>query len=75
MWQMYILCLLMLLAIQAHLWVKTRDSRKLMADAVYNLIVKIQPTIISIVVDKEKYFAKYSQPEPVKAYIHSISHG
>ena len=43
-----------------------RDKRKLMTDAVYNLIVKIKPTIISIVVDKEKYFAKYAQPEPAK---------
>jgi len=37
-----------------------------MADAVYDLITEIEPTIISIVVDKEKYFAKYAQPDPVK---------
>ena len=43
-----------------------RDERRQMADAVYDLIKKIEPTIISIVVDKEKYFAKYAQPDPVK---------
>jgi len=43
-----------------------RDQRRQMADAIYNLIEKIEPIIISIVVDKEKYFARYTKSYPVK---------
>jgi len=44
----------------------SRDDRRKMGVAIYDLIRDIDPTIISIVVDKEKYFSKYAHPDPVK---------
>ena len=44
----------------------TNRQKKDLVDKVFGLITSIDPTIISIVVDKIRYFKKYRKPEPIK---------